>query len=133
MIKKLILAAALTSLCTSALSADDTYKRGRDKEFTAGCDNPTEREDGTPLALNEIANVTYYVTATDGDISNPLYTVIMTGGCTDVPVDLQQFPVKTDLYKLGTTLDTDGQLSVLSVSRSFRIEAANPKPPGQIR
>lgn len=102
--------------------------------FTADCDNPTERVDGTPLAVGEIANVYYYIDSTDGNITSPVYTTIMTGGCTPTFVDTKQFNIGTTYYRYGVTEDTEGQLSVVSSPGvPFTVQKAKPKPPSNIQ
>lgn len=91
-------------------------------------DNPIEREDGTPLPLSEIA-----------------YTKVMWGSCTstgglgivqgqvNVPspsnlVELQNIPAGTYCFA-ATTVDTEGQESVLSNVASKQFNKSRPKGP----
>ena len=124
---------SLLGLSSLALAADDMYKRGKDQNFTANCINPTERTDGTPLALSEIAEIVYYVDVSGGFTGNPLLTINMQGGCMAVPVDLQQFPINIELGRYAKTIDTGGLESIVAAGRTFIVQSANPKAPGQIR
>jgi hypothetical protein len=101
------------------------------KGYIAGCDNPTERVDGTPLALEEIARVEYYIDPVDGNPA-PLHTVIMTGGCTDTFIDTKIFPVG-DYYRYAATFDIDGLISDMSGGEVMTLQKARPKSPGGIR
>lgn len=91
-------------------------------------DNPVEREDGSPLPLSEIA-----------------YTKVMWGTCTstgglgtmqgsiNVPspsaiVELQNIPAGTYCFA-ATTVDTEGQESVLSNVASKTFNKSRPKGP----
>ena len=116
---------------------DDVYKRGQDQSFIADCANPTTRTDGSNLPLSEIDRVEYFiddsVPVDYASLGNPLYTLIMDGGCAPSSVDLQQFPTRTTLYKFGFTIDTDGNTSPVSISRSMVVNTANPNAPGQIK
>ena len=99
--------------------------------FTAGCDNPTERIDGTPLLPEEIDRVEYYIDYIDGN-PDPLYTIMMTGGCADIFVDTKQIPIG-DYYRYAITVDTDGLVSDMSVGAMMTIQKSRPKSPGGIR
>ena len=99
--------------------------------YTAGCDNATERVDGTILTLGEIARVEYYIDPVDGN-PTPLHTVIMSGGCADTFVDTKQFPVG-DYFRYAVTVDTDGLVSDMSVGAMMTIQKSRPKSPGGIR
>lgn len=91
-------------------------------------DNPTQREDGTALPLSEIA-----------------YTKVMWGSCTstgglgtvqgsiNVPspsasVEVQNIPAGTYCFA-ATTVDTEGQESVLSNVFSKTFNKSRPKGP----
>jgi hypothetical protein len=83
------------------------------KGYTANCDNAVERENGEPLALSEIDRVEYYLDKTDGNITNPVLTILMNGGCKPMFVDTRQLSVG-DYFAYGRTWDTDGLDSVVS-------------------
>ena len=101
------------------------------KGFTAGCDNATERTDGTPLDVSEIDRVEYYIDPTDQNPS-PAYTIPMAGGCQDLFVDTRQFPVG-DYFRYAKTIDTDDRESDLSPGTAFTIQKPRPNPPGNLR
>lgn len=103
------------------------------KGFTAGCDNPTTRTDGTELLPEEIALVRYYVDPSDGNIVTPTYMVIMNGGCVDTFIDTKRFLPVGDYFRYGVTVDTDGLESVASDGVGITIRKANPNAPGGIR
>lgn len=131
-----LLTVALVVLAFAAgttFAADVTYKRGHDQSYTAGCTDPATRTDGTAIAAGEIAEVVYYVDAVGGLTGSPLLTINMTGGCMDVPVDLQQFPVNVELGKYATAETTDGLVSEVGVGPTFVVQSANPNAPGQIK
>ena len=123
----------LMLLSTSVFAADVTYQKGKDKSFVGGCVDATEREDGSVLPPEEIATVKYYVDDVDGNLSDPLHMVMMTGGCKDSMIDLTLFPVDIVFYSYAQTIDTEQRESVSSVSKSFIIQKANPSAPGQIK
>ena len=146
--KKTLIALAMVAFATIACEknadAADTYKRGVDSTFTAGCTDPTERTDGTALSASEIASVEYYIDDVDGNgltyeqiqANVPTFTRVMANGCAstrDFSVDLQQFPVMKTQYRFAVAKDTDNQYSVGSVSNEFIIQSANPNAPGQIK
>ena len=99
--------------------------------FIAGCDNPTERTDGTPMTVAEIDRVEYFIDPVDQN-PDPLYTIPMVGGCQDMAVDTRQFPVG-DYFRFAKTIDTDGLESDLSAGIPFSIQKARPKPPSGVR
>lgn len=128
---KYILALVIACI-TSATQAADIYKRGHDKQYTAGCVDAIARTDGTPLLASEIAKVEYMIDDVDGNLVNPLFTVIMMGGCQDTIIDLQQFPAG-DYFRYAITVDTDGLVSAVSQSNPFTMKNAPPNAPGQLR
>ena len=95
------------------------------QQLTIGCQYPIEREDGTPLALNEIAQINFYVTK-DG--------VRTAAGSNSTACsqtyDLSNVPDATYLYSV-TALDTDGRESVDSpeVVTAIVKRLASPKSP----
>ena len=98
------------------------------KGYTASCSDAVEREDGTPLAPEEIARVEYYLDDVDGNVTNPSYTAIMSGGCQPVFIDTKRLTTGS-YYAFAITVDTDGRESVASLSKQVVIQKAKPKPP----
>lgn len=100
--------------------------------YTANCDNATEREDGTALPLNEIASVHYLIIPASG--GEPIYTMIMTGGCNPMFVDTHQFVPAGNYLLHGITVDTEGRQSVMSTPGNvLTVIKARPKPPTGLR
>ena len=107
----------------------------RSDGFTANCDNPTTREDGTLLPVSEIKQVQYFVDPVYGNVANPDLTVLMTGGCNPTFIDTKQLAVGT-YYRYAITEDTSGLLSVVSVqsiSDPLVLQNANPNAPGNVK
>jgi hypothetical protein len=95
--------------------------------YTANCDNATQREDGAALPLSEIGRVEYYLDQTDGNITNPAVTLLMSGGCQPMFLDTKQVPVG-DYFTYGRTWDTDGLDSVVSAPGTPKtIQKSRPK------
>ena len=100
------------------------------KGYTAGCDNPTEREDGTPLSVEEINRVVYQITQ-DG---STVYEILMMGGCKDTYVDTKSFVPAGEYLLHGYTVDTEGQESSLSSPGvTLTVQKAKPKAPSGFR
>ena len=59
------------------------------KGFTADCENPIEREDGTALTAAEISHIVYQIIPASG--GTPMYEAIMQGGCKPTFVDTKSF------------------------------------------
>ena len=70
---------------------------------------PAEREDGSPIAMSEIAGYRIYYGETEGDYSNE---VDVSDGDT-MQVTLKNLPAGT-YYIVLTTLDSDGRESIFS-------------------
>ena len=118
-------------MVSGILMAQDVYKRS--DGYTAGCTNPTAREDGTPFdPTTELDSVEYYVGMTDGDLVNYQHRIIMMGGCQSVFIDTKQWPVG-DYYRYGIAIDTDLVSSAVSPGNPFTLQNARPNPPGQVR
>lgn len=130
-----VLVGILMAAFAANASALTVYKRGVDQSYVAGCVNATTREDNTPLPLNEIARVEYYIDDVDGNVTNPLVTVLMQAGCKDTVVNLQTLPAGIVLYKYASTVDTAGLKSTnpSTPGVDFIITNANPNAPGQIK
>ena len=101
------------------------------KGYTAGCDDATERVDGSPLLPGEIAVVEYYIDPIDGNPA-PEHLILMPGGCEDTFVDTKGFQIG-DYYRYARTFDTDGLVSDMSAGVLMTIQKARPKSPGGIR
>lgn len=86
---------------------------------------PTEREDNTPIAQNEIATVNIYC---DGS-STAIWNI------PSLPDDNDQFTAPADSFANGahscfaTVTDLDGQESEASNTVNFTVSPARPKPP----
>lgn len=101
--------------------------------YLGNCDNPTEREDGTPLLPAEIGRVEYYLDRTDGNITNPELTVIMTGGCSETFINTKAVGTG-DYFAYGRVFDTDGIDSVASSPGVPKtIQKSRPKPATNFR
>lgn len=106
--------------------AEDIYKRS--DGFTADCDNPTAREDGTLLDwATEGGDVTYYVLMEEGNLNTLALTIEMTGGCQAVPVDTKQWPVGR-YWRHAIATDSASQASRLSPGVPFILQNARPNP-----
>ena len=66
--------------------------------YTANCDNPTERTDGTTLDISEIKRVEYFISTLDGLAGQEraaltggqvVFAISMIGGCAPVFVDVK--------------------------------------------
>jgi len=100
--------------------------------YTADCDNPTARSDGSTLSLAEISHVLYQVIPAAGGA--PIYEVIMQGGCKPTFVDTKSFLPVGDYLLHGITVDTDGQASVQSSPGiPMTVQKARPNPPSGAR
>ena len=107
----------------------------RSDGYTATCDNPTQRTDGTTLPLSEIKQIQYFIDPVYGNSTSPDLTVLMSGGCKPTFVDTKQLTAGT-YYRYAITEDTEGQLSVVSVqstSDPLILQNAKPKAPGNIK
>lgn len=79
------------------------------------CTPPTEREDGTPLTLAEIANYEWWVDgAMDGTSTACAYTLTRPDGTYNVQ---------------AKTVDTGGRVSQASPGKQFTLITAPPNPP----
>lgn len=75
--------------------------------YTITCEYPIEREDGTPLAINEIAKVNFFVSQ-DKVTWTPAGS--NTSACRQV-YDLSSIP-DGQYYYTGTTVDTEARESI---------------------
>ena len=83
--------------------------------YTVTCDPPTERTDGTPLALSEIAEYNWLVDGSlDGTSTACLYTVTRPDGIYTVT---------------ATTMDTGGLTGPESPGKLIELVTAPPMPP----
>lgn len=138
--KKVLLLLGLLIFSVSALAADYTYQKGRDRWVSVACTDALVRADGEVLPPEEIARVILYVDPVYGDTTDPLHIITMEGGCGvagTANVDLSMFPMRTDLIVYGVTQDIDGRTSItvtpIEETKSFRIEPSPPGPPGRMR
>jgi hypothetical protein len=129
-ISTLFVASVLMITLIGVLQAEDIqWAQG----FTADCDNPTEREDGTPLSIEEIARVEYYLDPVDGNLDTPAYTAIMAGGCQPTFIDTKQLSVG-DYWAYARTYDTDLLDSVASTPGIPKhIQKSRPKAAKNLR
>ena len=109
------------------------------KGYTANCDNPVERVDGTPLAASEIARVEYLLSPVDGmtgkelsELTGVAYTAVMSGGCTSTYIDTKRMLVG-DYFAYTVAFDTDARQSVLSVNHAITVQKARPKSASGLR
>lgn len=93
---------------------------------TINCKMPIEREDGTPLAIDEIAKVTFYTGTSSGvyDVNNGKTNTI----CQTV-VDNTILSDGT-YYKVFTVKDTDGRVSKYSDERIHLVKRLAPPKAG---
>jgi len=97
-----------------------------------GCDNPTERTDGTPLDCLGRVEIFISDTVTDlppPDSFSPKHTEIMQGGCADRTVDASTWDTSKEWYKLGVAYDCDGRVSSYSNFVPFSLDKAPPSAP----
>ena len=84
-------------------------------DYLVQCDPPTEREDGTPLDLNEIREYEWYVNgALSGTSVSCEYLVVAPDGTYEI---------------VARTIDTDGRTSKDSIPKSVTLQTAPPLPP----
>lgn len=110
-------------VCTSAFA--ETYFVDIDPVMELNCTNPTERVDGTPLAVSEIREIRWEVYQ-----DSQVYTVNMPGGCYLMDFDLSVLaPGKWG--KVAWTIDTGGRASAMVQGKPFDYEVfvANPNAP----
>jgi hypothetical protein len=120
--KKYILAAllAVTPFTTMAnVTVDPTI----DNSYTLSCTQPIEREDGTPLAIGEIAKNNFYVGTTPGNYTETIENLPPTCSLT---VDATAV-ADGSYYYVVTVVDTDGRESMYSTP--FVVTVQRVKPP----
>lgn len=116
---------------------DKTYRQGEGTTHTFAGQGPTTREDGTPLAENEVAGFNLHILDPNGDtevISNvQLQDAVADGvweGSFTATVDVDAITPGVYIYYM-TTVGTGGKES--APSNSVRVEVlpplANPNPP----
>lgn len=119
-----IVAVASFFITGAAMAEGDVYT-GTTK--TVNCDDATQRSDGTALAASEIDKVEIYVRTAPQ--ASPEHTMIMTGGCKAMTLNLTTL-AEGQKYMDGSTFDTAGRVSVLSVPQvPFVYQLSNPNPP----
>ena len=109
-------------LLPAVAAANITVDPSTEPSYTITCTQPIEREDGTPLAIGEIAENRFYVGSSSGDytdmISNLPPTCSLTVDATAV-ADGQYFYVVT-------AVDTDGRESTYSQEKVVTIQRVKP-------
>lgn len=97
--------------------------------LTVTCEYPIEREDGTALAINEIAKVKFFVEK--NGVGGWLPAGENTTACRQV-YDLSQVPDGVYMYA-ATTVDTDGRVSQLSETVTALVKRlTNPNAPASV-
>jgi len=108
------------------------HRQGFGEQRPVRATPPTDRTDGTPLALTEIAHYNFYMSFDSGPVVLIGATQIQNGEFTDViDVDAQT----PGTYALSySTVDTDGREGPLSPPLTIEILAplAPPSPPSGI-
>lgn len=114
-----VLGAALLVLSTP-LEANVTVDPTLEPNVTINCAMPVEREDGTPLALNEIAEVRFYSGTQSG-----VYTNTQNSSVCQLVVDAT---VLADgaYYYVVTAVDTDARESGYSVEKVVTVKRVKP-------
>ena len=115
-------------LAANSLTIDPTI--AGQTTLTVSCEYPVEREDGTALAVNEIAKVAFYVEK--GGAGGYLPAGENATACIQV-YDMSQVPDGVYVYVV-TTVDTDGresQHSLTSVTALVK-RLANPNAPANM-
>jgi len=107
---------ALTLLSFAAAADGPVFDPTITPALTLTCDYPVKREDGTPLALDEIAQVDFYV-STDGASWQPAGA--NTAACRQV-YDLSEAQ-DGQYYYTVTATDTAGRISI------YGADAATPE------
>jgi hypothetical protein len=98
--------------------------------YTANCENPIEREDGTALAPEEIQKVVYQIVSG----TSVIYEVLMSGGCKAAFIDTKQYIPVGEYLLHCYTVDTDERESALSdPGVVLTVQKARPKPPSGMR
>lgn len=114
----------LLSFSTNAVTLDPTIEG--QKVFTITCKYPIEREDNTPLSIDEIAQINFFVEK-DG-VGGYLPAGENTTACRQV-YDTTLISDGVYVYA-ATVVDTDGRESLYSESVTLTIKRlVNPKPP----
>lgn len=92
---------------------------------TITCVDPISREDGTPLAIDEIATRRWYVGTSPGNYTD---TAADTSTCS-VVIDYSAIPDGM-YYYVATVIDTDGRESMYSEEIDVTVKrVAKPNPP----
>ena len=116
-LNKLLLALALLpSLALADMTVDPVIT----PTAILSCQLPVEREDGTPLAVNEIATINFYAGTTIGDYTD---TIGMTS-CS-MSIDITKL-VDAPYYYVVTAVDTDGRESMYSPMYTLTVKRVKP-------
>lgn len=116
--KKYIL--ALLMLVVTPAIADMTIDPLITPTATLSCTLPIEREDGTPIAEDEIATINFYAGTTAGDYTD---TVGMTSCSMSIDVTLL---TDAPYYYVVTAVDTDGRESMYSPMYTLTVKRVKP-------
>ena len=129
-------------LLAGQAQAVDTFQKS--KGYTGNCTDTTTRVDGSALDPDNnpddvISKVMYYVIDnTVGDITAPLITVTMIGGCLPVQIGTKELTASRPgaeviYYRVGVTYLDDQLVSEVSPGNPFKVINANPNAPGQMQ
>lgn len=108
------------SLLATPVLADITVDPNITPTAVLSCTLPIEREDGTALAINEIATINFYAGTTVGDYTDTIGMLscsmsIDVTALTDAPY-----------YYVVTAVDTDGRESVHSPMYTLTVKRVKP-------
>lgn len=119
--KKLALVIAM--LMPFSVMADITVDPTVDPSYTLTCTQPIEREDGTPLAIGEIAENRFYIGTAPNDYQEQISNI--PASCS-LNVDATAV-ADGNYYYVVTVVDTDGRESLYSTP--FVVTVQRVKPP----
>lgn len=121
--KKYILAGILGLFSVNTL-ADLTVDPNINSNVEITCTLPVEREDGTPLAVGEIATINFHAGTTSGN-----YTDTITRAVCNLSVDATALADQS-FYYVATVVDTEGRESMYSAEFVLTVQRVKPpKPP----
>lgn len=110
--KKLTLALALAFTSTAVLSIGVEYQEGVDTVVVTSCIPPTERTDGTPITLEELAS-TEVVFSQEDLFSSTVHIVPVPDIYCNTTYNLADLGAYGQWYKTARISDTDGRWSEL--------------------
>ncbi len=95
---------------------------------TIVCAYPIAREDGTPIAISEIATIMFYVGRLTGDYQDQVASAVPIPGC-KLAIDVTKV-LDGDYFYVMTAIDTDGRESSYSSEITLTVKRiAKPNPP----